>query len=58
VGDDRRPAERTPDDFARWLDRALDEAGRGVAVPFATLEAPTRRPIASTRYGTLRPEHR
>jgi len=45
-------------DFRRWLEHALDEQRRGVAAPFTTLDAQTRTPIGSTRYGTLRPEHR
>jgi RimJ/RimL family protein N-acetyltransferase len=46
------------DDFHPWLDEALDEQAHGVSAPFATLDARTGRPIGSTRYGSLRPEHR
>ena len=44
--------------FRSWFEEALaaSEAGREVA--FATLDDRTGRPIGSTRYLTLRPEHR
>jgi RimJ/RimL family protein N-acetyltransferase len=46
------------DDFRAWWEDALDEQRRGVAAPFATIEASSGRPVGSTRFGTLRPEHR
>jgi N-acetyltransferase len=45
-------------DFDAWLADALDAARSGAEVPFATLDARTGRPLGSTRYLTLRPEHR
>lgn len=45
-------------DFEAWLADALEAARSGTEVPFATLEAGTGRPLGSTRYLTLRPEHR
>ena len=45
-------------DFDGWLDEALTSAREGRAAPFATIDARTGRAIGSTRYGTLRPEHR
>jgi N-acetyltransferase len=51
-------AGRSREAFARYLDAALAEAEAGVEVPFATLDASTGRPIGSTRFLTLRPEHR
>jgi RimJ/RimL family protein N-acetyltransferase len=44
--------------FDAWLGQALDEQKRHLAAPFATLDAATGRALGSTRYGTLRPEHR
>ena len=44
--------------FAAWLDEALTAAGEGVAAPFAVVSRQSGEPIGSTRYGTLRPEHR
>ena len=49
---------RTRDDFAVWMDNALDEQARRVAAPFATVDAATGRVLGSTRYGSFRPEHR
>jgi RimJ/RimL family protein N-acetyltransferase len=47
-----------PDRFHTWLEDALALARNGEQVPFAVLEADTKRPIGSTRYLALRPEHR
>lgn len=47
----------TRDDFRRWWEDAREEQRRGIAVPFATLDRASGRPLGSTRYGTLRPEH-
>jgi N-acetyltransferase len=44
--------------FDRWFAHALDEQTRRVAAPFATIDIATGHPIGSTRYGSLRPEHR
>jgi N-acetyltransferase len=49
---------RTRDDFAVWMDNALDEQARRIAAPFVTIEAESGRVLGSTRYGSLRPEHR
>ena len=45
------------DDFGRWWEHAREEQRRGIAAVFATLDRASGRPIGSTRYGTLRPEH-
>ena len=45
-------------DFELWFDNALSEQAAGIAAPFATLAADTGQALGSTRYGTLRPEHR
>lgn len=47
-----------PERFHAWLVEALDLADRGEQVPFAVLEAGSDRPLGSTRYLSLRPEHR
>jgi N-acetyltransferase len=49
---------RTRDDFAIWMENALDEQARGIAAPFVTTDAESGRVLGSTRYGSLRPEHR
>jgi RimJ/RimL family protein N-acetyltransferase len=51
-------AIRTRDDFGLWMEHALDEQARRVGAPFATVDAATGRALGSTRYGSLRPEHR
>jgi RimJ/RimL family protein N-acetyltransferase len=44
--------------FHRYFEAALATAESGVEVPFVTLDAVTGEPIGSTRFLTLRPEHR
>lgn len=44
--------------FHAWLGEALALAARGEQQPFAVLDAGTGRAIGSTRYLSLRPEHR
>jgi RimJ/RimL family protein N-acetyltransferase len=44
--------------FDRWVDDALQAVANGRQARFATLVAQSRRPLGSTSYGTLRPEHR
>jgi RimJ/RimL family protein N-acetyltransferase len=44
--------------FDAWLALALENARAGIEAPFATLDADTGRPLGSTRFLTLRPEHR
>ncbi len=40
------------------MDNALDEQARRVAAVFATTDSASGRVLGSTRFGTLRPEHR
>jgi RimJ/RimL family protein N-acetyltransferase len=47
-----------PAQFRTWLEQALDYSARGEHVPFAVLAADTGDPLGSTRYLSLRPEHR
>jgi RimJ/RimL family protein N-acetyltransferase len=51
LGDDRAT-------FDRWFDDALAEAAAGQSVPFATTDAASGEPLGSSRFMTLRPEHR
>lgn len=44
--------------FDSWLEDALERAESGEHVPFAVLSAQTDEPLGSTRYLSLRPEHR
>jgi RimJ/RimL family protein N-acetyltransferase len=44
--------------FDEWLADAVAEAAAGESVPFVTLSTGSGRPIGSTRYLALRPEHR
>lgn len=41
-----------------WLQAALDNAAAGIEVPFATIDVASGRPIGSTRYLNIVPEHR
>ena len=47
-----------PDDFHGWMADALAEAEAGVSVPYAILSRASGTPVGSSRYLTLRPEHR
>ena len=47
-----------PEGFERWLDAALVAAEEGAEVPFAILLRASGELVGSTRYLTLRPEHR
>ena len=51
-------AVATRETFHEYVENALTNAEAGVEAPFTTLDAATGRPIGSTRYGALRPEHR
>jgi RimJ/RimL family protein N-acetyltransferase len=44
--------------FDDWLEGALRAAAEGSQARFATLDAQTGRPVGSTSFCTLRPEHR
>ena len=50
-------ASRT-EGFDRWFEHALREAAAKGEVPFATVEREGGRVLGSTRYLSLRPEHR
>jgi N-acetyltransferase len=47
-----------PETFATWFDAALAAAEEGREAPFAIVLRETGEPVGSTRYLTLRPEHR
>jgi RimJ/RimL family protein N-acetyltransferase len=47
-----------PEEFERWLEAALASAAEGTEAPFAILLAKSGEPVGSTRFLTLRPEHR
>ena len=49
-------ASESEETFHAWLDDAL--AASGTEVAFATVDVQTGRPVGSTRYLALRPEHR
>jgi N-acetyltransferase len=44
--------------FGRWLEEALERSRAGLEAAFTIVSAATGQPIGSTRYLTLRPEHR
>lgn len=48
----------TDEGFAAWFDAALAGGRAGIEVPFAVLERASSEPVGSTRFLTLRPEHR
>jgi RimJ/RimL family protein N-acetyltransferase len=47
-----------PGPFSRWFQAALDAAEEGREAPFAVLVRSTGETVGSTRYMSLRPEHR
>jgi RimJ/RimL family protein N-acetyltransferase len=47
-----------PEVFDRWFDDALAESAGGISAPYAILLRETGEAVGSTRYLTLRPEHR
>lgn len=46
------------DGLRAWLEAARAGAARGTEVPFATIDLETGRPIGSTRFMSIVPEHR
>ncbi len=46
------------DEFRGWMEEALARSEAGLDGAFATVDAQSGRPIGSTRYLALRPEHR
>jgi RimJ/RimL family protein N-acetyltransferase len=51
-----RPVDRAS--LGEWLQTALANAETGTELPFATIDQATSRPIGSTRYLNIVPEHR
>jgi N-acetyltransferase len=49
---------RSRSDMERYVEEALQLAGTGKALPFATTDAATGRVIGSTRFGNAEPAHR
>src|SRR5437879_1681610 len=47
----------TREEMAAYIETALDEQARGVALPFAIVEKSTGRAIGSTRYGNIERTH-
>ena len=51
-----RPTDR--DGLRRWIEAALAAAAAGTEQPFATIELGSGRPIGSSRYMSIVPDHR
>jgi len=51
-----RPTDRAG--LGAWLETALADAATGTEMPFATIDQVTGRPIGSTRFLSIVPEHR
>ena len=51
-------AAHEPEGFERWLEAALAAGEEGTEAPFAILLRESGEPVGSTRFLTLRPEHR
>jgi RimJ/RimL family protein N-acetyltransferase len=51
-----RPSDRAG--LRAWIEAALASAATGSEVPFATIDRASGRPIGSTRYLSIVPEHR
>ncbi len=49
---------RGRDALKAWLDAALANRAKGTEMPFATVDQATGRPIGSTRFMSIVPEHR
>ena len=49
---------KTPEDLRAYIEEALRAQAGGTALPFATLEASSGRPIGSTRYGAIDRDNR
>ena len=49
---------RTPGEMREYIEAALRAQSEGSALPFATIEAATSRPIGSTRFGSIDRENR
>jgi RimJ/RimL family protein N-acetyltransferase len=49
---------RSPDDMARYIQKALDEQAAGTALPFVIVEKSSNRIIGTTRYHSLNQKHR
>jgi N-acetyltransferase len=49
---------RDRDALEAWLDAALANAAKGLERPFATVDQASGRPIGSTRFMSIVPEHR
>jgi RimJ/RimL family protein N-acetyltransferase len=47
-----------PEVFSRWFAATLEAQAQGREAPFAIVPRQTRMPVGSTRYMSLRPEHR
>jgi RimJ/RimL family protein N-acetyltransferase len=47
-----------PEIFRHWFQAAMDAKDNGLEAPFAIVPRATGRPVGSTRYMSLRPEHR
>jgi N-acetyltransferase len=47
-----------PETFRRWFEAAMDAKVKGSEAPFAIVPRATGQPVGSTRYMSLRPEHR
>ena len=48
----------TPEAMKRYIMAALEEAAKGRALPFATIDKPSGRAVGSTRFGNIDANHR
>jgi RimJ/RimL family protein N-acetyltransferase len=48
----------TPDDMKSYIQSALDDQAKGVALPFATVEKASGKAIGSTRFGNIDAENK
>lgn len=49
---------QSPQDMRTLIEEALAEAAAGTMVPFTTIEVATGKPVGSTRYLSIVPQHR
>lgn len=49
---------RTPDEMRSYIEAALKDQGKRIALPFATIEKNTNKVVGSTRFGNIDVENR
>ncbi len=48
----------TPDDMRKYIETALSDQAKGIALPFATIDKLSNKVVGSTRFGNIERTHR